>query len=106
MAAVNLGKGIRDLDAVLVRLGRTRQSVVFAVGHQVGEVHVRSGGVGAGSFEVAAPLEAECVDGGIGDGGIPVGHKDALVEDIASVGGDRAVVGRRRGGVGDRKSTR
>jgi hypothetical protein len=64
-----------------------------SVGHQDGEVHVGRGRVGTGDFQVAAPLEAEIVDGGIGDSGIPVRHEDALVEEVAAIGAQGAVVG-------------
>src|SRR5260370_15885854 len=84
---------------MLVGEGRTRQSVWLTVGDDSRDGDVGSGGVGAGDLEVAGELEAESVEGARGENALPVGDEDALVEVGATVGADRAVVGRGGGGV-------
>src|SRR5260370_8147894 len=84
---------------MLVGEGRTRQSVGLTVRDDSRYRDVGSGGVCAGDLEVAGELEAESVDGTGGENALPVGDEDALVEVGATVGADRAVVGRGGGGV-------
>src|SRR5262245_55937037 len=76
---------VRELIAVLIREGRTRQRRGFAVGEDIQQGGGRSGRVGAGKLEVAAPGVAELVDLVVGVRGSPVGDEEALVRSAGSV---------------------
>ena len=92
VAPADVGERVGDLIPVLVGKRRARQCVGHAVTHHVRDRYARRRRVGAGHFEVAAPLETQVVDHRTRQRRIPIGHEDPLLRAVGAVGRDRAVV--------------
>src|SRR5260221_14709756 len=85
---------------MLVGKRRTRQSIRQSVRHRGSNAYARSRTVGADNFQILRPLEAEVINRGRRDGGIPICDENALVGHGSPVRRIRIVVGRNASVIG------
>src|SRR5579862_9741166 len=97
MRTGDLGYNVGELQAMLVRLGGSRQGVRHTVTQYIRAARASSDAysgrtkICSGDLQIAPPLEAHVVHHRVGDGRVPIGDEYALLGYVRAVVTDRFV---------------